>query len=104
VQARVRVTRFYTKMSSAASRLAELAASLASHIFVVEQHLKSNNLPPLSFGTDTLVDLQFPEKVQLAREAALDEATEIKELLLGPRATIVDYQVRKIYVYINSES
>ena len=81
-------------MSSSQSRLAELASSISANTTKIDDYLTSNNLPKPSFEIDSPVDLKLPKDIWTAQDAVLGESTELKELLLGPRQTVVEYQVR----------
>lgn len=80
-------------MSSQTSRLAELAATIAQNTAKVDDYLIANKLSTLSFELDAPVDLDLPRDIRAAREYVLGATTELKELMLGPRQIVVDYQV-----------
>lgn len=69
----------------ASTKIAELAAQIQENTAKVDRYLQSRELPSPSFHEDGPVDFNIEdEKVQEAREIALDSSLELHQLLLGP--------------------
>ncbi|MCJ1379615.1 hypothetical protein MMC17_002717 [Xylographa soralifera] len=66
------------------SRLAELAATISAHATQLDDYIKANNLPDLSFDTDGPIQLALPESLAASQDVLLDSANELRALLLGP--------------------
>ncbi|KAH8696533.1 putative O-methyltransferase [Talaromyces proteolyticus] len=78
-------------MSSAQSRIAELAAAVALHTHRVDSYLAENGLPYPSFDADGPVDLRLPPEIEQSRTAALQASQELNDLLQGPRDLIFNH-------------
>lgn len=69
------------------STIARLAARISANSSVIDEHLRSHNLPTPSFDRDGPAEVLNPdqsEKVRLAREAVLDDTRQLYGLVLGP--------------------
>jgi hypothetical protein len=81
-------------MSSNPSRIAELAAVVASHTKQIDDHLTANGLPQPSFDTDGPAELQLPPQLEQARAVVLQATQELNDLLQGPRELLFNHHVR----------
>ena len=66
------------------SRLRELASAISAQATQLDDNLSANNLPFLSFDTDSPVQLALPESLAATQDALLDSVSELRALLLGP--------------------
>lgn len=88
----------------ASTKIAELAAQIQENTAKVDRYLQSRELPSPSFHEDGPVDFNIEdEKVQEAREIALDSSLELHQLLLGPalclRPVLNGVSLQAIYKY-----
>ena len=74
------------------SRLTELSSVISTNTNRLQEYFVSAGLPMPSFDIGAPVDISLPPDVELLRERVLDASTELNELLLGPRETMVDWQ------------
>lgn len=75
---------------AASSRIVELSSAIHSNTAIVDEYLTSNALPPLSFGVDSPLKMDFPDSIAAAKMAVLEAMDELKALMLGPVPMIVD--------------
>lgn len=78
------------------NRIVELATSISQNVAKIDSYLKSNGLSGPSFDIDSPFINSFPEEIGAIRDAVLDANLELSELLLGPKETFVEYQVRNL--------
>lgn len=78
------------------NRIVELAASISQNVAKIDSYLKSNGLSDPSFDIDSPFINSFPEEIGAIRDAVLEANLELSELLLGPKETFVEYQVRNL--------
>ncbi|KUJ07238.1 S-adenosyl-L-methionine-dependent methyltransferase [Mollisia scopiformis] len=76
---------------SSASRLSELASIISENTKKLEEYLASINHPLPSLDPGAPLALMLPEEITVYQETALDAATELRALLLGPIG-ILQYQ------------
>ncbi|KAF2236496.1 putative O-methyltransferase [Viridothelium virens] len=74
------------------SRIVELSSIVASNTLKLDQYFASAGVPTPSFDIDAPVNIPLPPDLESLRESILDASTELNELLLGPRETMVDWQ------------
>lgn len=67
-----------------ASRIAKLAAQIASNTQKVDNFLNTNKLPQPSFDEDGPVELGLSTDIETARLAVLNDTLELQALLQGP--------------------
>ncbi|KAI0835695.1 putative O-methyltransferase [Hypoxylon sp. FL0890] len=79
-------------MSSSQSRIAELAATIATHTSRVDTYLAEKGLPHPSFEADGPVDLGLPPDVEQSRNIVLEASQELNDLLQGPRNILFNHQ------------
>ncbi len=73
-----------------ASRISQLASLIPSNTSKVDEYLLSNQLPSPSFDTDGPISLDIKStEVQDARNAAINAAMELQDLLQGPIACLL---------------
>ena len=70
----------------------ELAATISTNTTKLNDYYESAGIPTPSFDITAPVDLSLPPEIHSVREAILDANTELHELLLGPRETMVEWQ------------
>ena len=81
-------------MSSAS--ISELADSIKANANILEEFLKTNNLPTPSFGVNGPASIPIPTnelKVLEARGAIVSAAQELRNLVLGPTAVLMSIDV-----------
>lgn len=78
------------------NRIVELATSISQNVAKIDSYLKSNGLSGPSFDIDSPFINSFPEEIGAIRDAVLEANLELSELLLGPKETFVEYQVRNL--------
>lgn len=88
----VHLSSFTTTMQSQ-SRIAELAALVASHTACVDQYISDNGLSHPSFNADSPVNLGLPPDIEKSRIAVLEASQELNDLLQGPRDLLFNHQV-----------
>lgn len=76
---------------SSTSRLSELASIVSENTKKLEDYLASVNHPFPSLNPGSPLLLILPEEITVYQETALDAATELRALLLGPIG-ILQYQ------------
>ncbi|MCJ1432481.1 hypothetical protein MMC27_001838 [Xylographa pallens] len=74
------------------NRLTELTTIISQNTAKLNDYFESAGVPTPSFDVSAPVDHSFPPKIHLLRESILDANTELRELLLGPRETMVEWQ------------
>ncbi|KAL8658824.1 MAG: hypothetical protein Q9226_000757 [Calogaya cf. arnoldii] len=73
-------------MSSAFSRIRELANRLHANVEQIDTYLENNKLPQPSFEARGPVDMGIKSKyIEACRIATIEDAMEIQDLLLGPK-------------------
>lgn len=80
-------------MSSSPSRIAELAAVVASHTKQIDDYLTQNGLPQPSFDANGPAELQLPPNLEQARAVVIQASQELNDLLKGPRELLFDHHV-----------
>ncbi|KAI1205456.1 putative O-methyltransferase [Annulohypoxylon truncatum] len=80
-------------MSSTQSRIAELAATVATHTNRIDSYLSKKGLPYPSFGADGPSDLNLPPEIEQSRRAVLEASQELNDLLQGPRNLLSNHEV-----------
>jgi hypothetical protein len=80
-------------MSSSPSRIAKLAAVVASHTKQIDDYLAEKALPEPSFDANGPVDLQLPPQLEQARAIVLQATQELNDLLQGPRELLFNHHV-----------
>ena len=78
------LTRQLLEAQIMSSQIIELAAQISANTSNIHEYLASNALPFPSFDEDGPVDLKLSPKIAGARMAAINAATELQALLLGP--------------------
>lgn len=81
-------------MSSNPSRVAELAAVVASHTKQIDDYLAEKGLPQPSFDANGPADLQLPPQLEQSRAVVLQATQELNDLLQGPRELLFNHHVR----------
>jgi hypothetical protein len=76
---------------NSAGRLSELSLIISENTKKVEEYLASVNHPPPSLEPGSPLALSLPEEITVFQETALDAATELRALLLGPIG-VLQYQ------------
>jgi hypothetical protein len=78
-----------------ASQIIEISARIAANTAKVNDYLTAQNLPQPSFdanaSTHSLIPHTEPE-VAAARQAAIHDCGELRDLLLGPREYLINYR------------
>ncbi|KAF5870961.1 putative o- protein [Botrytis fragariae] len=73
----------------ATTRIAELATQVAENTKRVDEYLRQHELPSPSFDAEGPVDFCIrSEEIQRARSLAIDGATELADLLRGPKESL----------------
>jgi hypothetical protein len=80
-------------MSSKPTRIAELAAVVASHTRQIDDYINTQGLPQPSFDTTGPAELQLPPQLEQARTIVLQATQELNDLLQGPRELIFNHHV-----------
>ncbi|KAL6704153.1 hypothetical protein ACN47E_008713 [Coniothyrium glycines] len=86
-------------MASTPSRIAELAAAVASHTKQIDEYLAEKGLPQPSFAADGPADLQLPPPLEQARAVVLQATQELNDLLQGPRELLFNHHHNRL-VYL----
>jgi hypothetical protein len=76
--------------------ISELADSIKANANILEEYLKTNNLPPPSFDVNGPTNITIPTnelKVLKARGAVVSAAQELRNLVLGPTAVLMSIDV-----------
>ncbi|OTA97997.1 hypothetical protein M426DRAFT_77207 [Hypoxylon sp. CI-4A] len=79
-------------MASSQSRIAELAAAVATHTNRIDDYLSEKGLPHPSFKADGPTDLKLPSDIEQSRSIALEASQELNDLLQGPRDLLFNHQ------------
>lgn len=66
------------------SRIAELAATIATHTQKVDAHLATNGLPDLSFDPDSSARHVYDTEIATSRQSLLAATDELHALIQGP--------------------
>lgn len=77
------------------SRIQELARLIATHTDQIDQLLASEDLPTPSFDINK-AELKLPSELQKSRDIVIEATTELKELLQGPKWTLLSNSVSLI--------
>jgi hypothetical protein len=80
-------------MSSHATRIAELAALVASHTKRIDDYLVEKGLPQPSFDPDGPTELQLPPQLEQSRTVVLHATQELNDLLQGPKELLLKHHV-----------
>ena len=64
--------------------LSQLAATIQSRVFDIEDYMTKNGTAQASFQTDSPLEVQLSPALLRAREEALEALTNLHALLLGP--------------------
>ncbi|KAI1138547.1 putative O-methyltransferase [Hypoxylon sp. FL0543] len=79
-------------MSSSQSRIAELAATIATHTDRVDTYLSEKGLPHPSFEADGPVDFGLSPDLEHSRNLVIEANQELNDLLQGPRNILFNHQ------------
>ncbi|KAL7622165.1 hypothetical protein AAE478_007668 [Parahypoxylon ruwenzoriense] len=79
-------------MASSQSRIAELAATVATHTHRIDKYLSEKGLPTPSFDADGPKDLGLPPDIEQSRSLVLEASQELNDLLQGPRDLLFNHQ------------
>ncbi|KAF1969842.1 S-adenosyl-L-methionine-dependent methyltransferase [Bimuria novae-zelandiae CBS 107.79] len=80
-------------MSSNPSRIAELAALVASHTARIDECLAEKGLLQPSFDTNGPAELHLPPQLEQARSIVLQAIQELNDLLQGPRELLLNHHI-----------
>lgn len=80
-------------MASPQSRIAELAATVATHTNRIDNYLSEKGLPYPSFEADGPSNLNLPPDIEKSRGVVLEASQELNDLLQGPRELIFNHTV-----------
>ncbi|KAI5859358.1 S-adenosyl-L-methionine-dependent methyltransferase [Durotheca rogersii] len=83
-------------MASPQSRIAELAAVVATHTQRIDSYLSEKGLPPPSFEADGPKDLGLPPDLEQSRSLVLDASQELNDLLQGPRNLLFNHEHNRL--------
>ena len=75
---------------ASASRIVELSATISYHTAILDNHLKTANLPELSFHADGPMERHYPPNVEASRTAIEGATLELNELVQHPRRLATD--------------
>jgi len=78
------------------SRILELSTRIAANTSKVSDYLTANNLPLPSFDIDGPFESAVPKdatEIEAARSAVIEDAQELRRLMLGPREYLMSYTV-----------
>ncbi|KAI4859218.1 putative O-methyltransferase [Hypoxylon rubiginosum] len=78
-------------MASPQSRIAELAATVATHTNRIDNYLSEKGLPYPSFEADGPSNLNLPPDIEKSRGVVLEASQELNDLLQGPRELIFNH-------------
>lgn len=76
------------------SRIADLAAAIATHTSQIDGYLTEKGLPYPSFDVKAPVNLALSPDIEKSRCAVLEASQELNDLLQGPKDLILNHQVR----------
>ncbi|KAI1098865.1 putative O-methyltransferase [Jackrogersella minutella] len=79
-------------MASSQSRIAELAATVATHTQRIDGYLSQQGLPYPSFEANGPSDLQLPPDIEQSRGIVLEASQELNDLLQGPRNLLFNHE------------
>lgn len=68
--------------------LKALAQAILANAEKLENYFESNNLPQPSFEEHAPAELPLSPEMQVVRQQAVDDATELQDLLIGPAMLI----------------
>lgn len=83
-------------MASSQSRIAELAATVATHTDRVDSYLSKEGLPHPSFEANGPGDLKLPPEIEQSRSMVIEASQELNDLLQGPRNLLFNHEVSAI--------
>ncbi|KAG8526570.1 uncharacterized protein KY384_008771 [Bacidia gigantensis] len=69
------------------SRIVELANTIQTNTWKVEQHLFYRGIPSPSFDVETPLEIELPDDIATCRKAILEATDELHMLVLGPVQT-----------------
>lgn len=87
-------------MASPETRIVELANRIAANTAVLNDYLTAHGLPTPSFDLNGPKDTLVPKEetdIEAARVAIIDDAQELRRLVLGPREYLMSYTVSLAY-------
>ena len=83
-------------MASNKSRIAELAAAVATHTTKIDKFLAENSLQYPSFEADGPRELGLAPEIESSRAIVLEASQELNDLLQGPRDLVFNHHVRQL--------
>ncbi|KAM3418395.1 hypothetical protein BST61_g4388 [Cercospora zeina] len=73
-----------------ASRIAQLADTIQRNTSIFDEYLSTHGLQSPSFDPDgPLMEMELPSVIRIARLAVLDATQELRDLMMGPRETLM---------------
>lgn len=84
---------------SETSRIIQLSNRIATNTARVDAYLVAHSLPALSFAEDAPLDFPIPStelEISAARRAVIQDAEELRQLMLGPREHVLSYRAGEL--------
>ncbi|KAM7201231.1 S-adenosyl-L-methionine-dependent methyltransferase [Naviculisporaceae sp. PSN 640] len=84
------------------SYIVQLANRISANTAIVDEYLRANNLPPLTFDVDGPIDNWIPDgetEIAAARDAIIDDTEELGRIVTGPRDHIMHSTLHRLSAF-----